>query len=278
MMYPEMNSLFSIEESSLADELYDLFLQTGCIYHEPNRIRPSVKRNAHGLNCTFMRGQAIDETKRISGVGCFDIIKDTINEPIIPGTVEEMFSLQTHDLKQQWNWIVSKAHFTDFTSDISLEYLRVVPPFKSGYWGNVVDSSGKISLARTSLAGKRIYYLYRMEGKRMKISQLPEWMTDGHNYRSVSTACLADRESLPATEYYLDGPIVTLRIGYLFPPSEMNFINLYSWPKQYYEFPHNFTRIMNTNVFNDIKVLFERIGYQFKEVCYGQPSELFKTE
>ena len=259
-MYPEMEGKFSVD-TSLSDELYQIFLQTGCLYHEPNRIRPCSKRISQGATCTFMRGQAISETKWISGSGGYRISSELSTQP-----VEEMFSLSKQNLAQQWLQLVSEESFMTLSTEVGFEFLRVSPPYRNGYWENAADDSGKISLARTTSIGKPIYYLYKMDGENMRLSQLPGWMTDNHNYLNVAVACLADRNTLPATKYCVYGSIVVLDIGYLFPPAELNFLKLYSWPVKFCDFPQDFIRVMNTNVFNDIKIIFEKTGYQFEEV------------
>ena len=65
--------------------------------------------------------------------------------------------------------------------------------------------------------------------------------------------------------YHIDGELVTLRIGYLFPPDELNLIKLYSWPLSYIAFPHDFSRMMVREVFEELRVFFEFRGYCFKE-------------
>ncbi len=267
MMYPELERVFHITEGekTIACEIYDVFLSAGCIYHEPNRIRPCIERCSQGNKCVFMRGQAIDKPKSISGAGSFVLSKDFSGQNIAMPSVEEMFLLQRQTLKQQWEHIVSQSFFTTLSSDITFEYLRTSPPFKNGYWGNAMDSTGEISLARTTKVGRPIYYLYKSEGFKTKLSRLPDWMTEDYNYRNVAVPCLAARGTLPETVFQVDGPIVTLRIGYLFPPAELHFIKLYSWPVVFREFPNDFNRIMNRDVFYDVKTILERVGYQFKE-------------
>lgn len=266
MMYPELVGQYDTNDNTLPDELYSLFLNNGCIYHEPNRIRPCVRRIGQGRKCAFMRGQAVAENKWISGSGCYRLLKE--NEKQEEGSVsfEEMFSLQTHNLLDSWENVISNVRFASVNTEIGFEYLRTKGPYKNGYWVNTPDASGIISIARTTLEGKRIYYLYKQENDEIQFSQLPEWMTDDYNYRSIAISCLYARETLPPTEYHIDGPIVTLQIGYLFAPSELNFIKLYSWPTAYRDFPHDFRRVMSIDVFEELKYCLNRRGYRFKEV------------
>ena len=67
----------------------------------------------------------------------------------------------------------------------------------------------------------------------------------------------------------LDNGILTIsgagEMHDFYPPEEMNVIRLYSWPNTYINYPHNFNRVMTTNVFYDIRHVLEMLGYQFVE-------------
>lgn len=115
------------------------------------------------------------------------------------------------------------------------------------------------------MPGKRIYYLYQYEGSVLRVSQLPGWRTDDYEYRSVATGNLMAQNTLPETVFRMDGNLVTIKIGYLFPPAEMNAIKLYSWPVSYVGLPHDFTRIMNRDVFEEFHLLLSGLGFHFKE-------------
>jgi hypothetical protein len=265
-MYPELVGQYAAKDNTLPDELYSLFLNNGCIYHEPNRIRPCVRRIGRGSKCAFLRGQAIDDSKWISGSGCYRLLEESEKQNDGTSSFEDMFSLQTQNLKDGWEDLVTNARFVSNNTETSFEYLRTKGPYKNGYWVNMPDNTGSISLSRTTLEGQRIYYLYKQGHDGIQLSQLPEWRTEGYNYRSIAISCLYKRETLPPTEYHLDGPIVTLQIGYLFAPSELNFIKLYSWPTAYRDFPHDFRRVMSIDVFEELKNCLSRRGYQFKEL------------
>lgn len=262
-MYPDMREYFSVEDDSLANEIYELFLLTGCIYHEPNRVVPCMRKGAEGEKSTFLRGQALNEKRWLSGNGCYFPTKGQVDSSC--NTIDNLYSLQQIPLAYFWTQLTEKASFDIAPQGINLEFLRMVPPFSNGYWNNIPDMTGGISLARTVFPGGRIYYLYRYADHTLLISQLPEWMTEGYHYRSISVACLEVRGTLPETVFHVDGNIVKLKIGYLFPPEELNLIKLYSWPISYVELPHDFNRIISLPVFEEIRILFEKLGYRFRE-------------
>lgn len=176
-----------------------------------------------------------------------------------------MFSLQSQPLDELWEKVLAHSKFDEAPTELKLEYLRTIPPFNRGYWVDKPDTLGEVSIARTDFPGGRIYYLYRVQSTSLYVAQLPGWQTENYNYRSLAAGNLYSKKVLPETLYKVDGELVTLRIGYLFPPSEMNLIKLYSWPLSYSEFPHDFTRMMVREVFEELRDFFEQLGYGFKE-------------
>lgn len=262
-MYPEMQGFYRLDDDSLYTEIYTIYISTGYIYHEPNRLVPCVRKIARGDRCSFMRGQTIEEDKWVSGLGCY-LPVGKLNETSY-SEIEDMFQLQNEPLVEFWNRLLSEANFRELPSGINLQYLRVVPPYRSGYWSENPDNSGDVSLARSDNPGGRLYFLYRNNGKTAEISSLPSWLTEGYEYRKVAVACLASRGTLPSSTYSVAGDLVTLKIGYLFPPAELNLIKLFSWPTSYSDFPHDFTRIIDLDVFEEIRAHFDKLGYRFKE-------------
>ena len=264
-MYPELESIFQDGGISLADELCTIFQETGCVYHEPNRLKPCMRKVACGEKCTFYRGQALDEERWMSGAGSFLETDELENKETKVETISDMFLLPKQVLTTEWRNLVLKAKFNPLVTATGLEYLRTVPPFGRGYWVDRPDETGNEAIARTTDPGEKIYYVYKHTNDGLLISQLPDWQTSKYQYRNLAVACLALREKLPPTVFHVDGPIVTLKIGYLYPPAELNLIRLYSWPTIFYDFPHDFVRIMNRDVFDELRTYFEEIGYQFEE-------------
>ncbi len=71
LMYPELLGVYIEKDKKLSDEIYDIYFSTGCIYHEPNRIRPSIRSCSNEDDCVFLRGQALEEKVWLSGLGCY---------------------------------------------------------------------------------------------------------------------------------------------------------------------------------------------------------------
>ncbi len=260
-MYPEICQFYSDGMEALCNEIYDIFLDTGNVYHLSGRIIPAAECISEAGGVYFMRGVPLDREQYVSGVGSYSFDVDNTSSL----QVKEMIQLQENMLKEQWEYLVSHAKWKPINAETKIEYHCTKPPFTFGYWIDIPDKTGEISLARTDSFGNWNYYLYKIENERLMGSQLPDWMVRGGNYRTVSNAFLSAREVLPATTYRKDGKIVQVHINYLFPPAELNLIKLYSWPESYVGLPRDFNRIFEFSVFCAIKNVFESIGYEFKE-------------
>lgn len=266
-IYPEMISTFSLEYDQHSDEIRQIMVDSGMVYHMPNRLVIPPRKVSIGVNNVYFRGHTISEKRWVSGLGCYYPLQPEGTEGGI--SFSEMFQLRNAPLAELWQRTISQAQWTTYSGTSDFLYLRLEPPFTYGYWSDKPDLDGGISLARLRMPGSELFYLYRTEKKTILISQLPAWMTSEHDYRAVSNACLYMRKTLPPTTYSIDGDIVYLHIGYLYPPEEMNVIRLYSWPSTYIEYLHNYdskiNRVMVKSVFDDIIQAFEPSGFQFAE-------------
>jgi hypothetical protein len=260
-MYPEIHQFYSDDTEELCNEIYHIFLSTGSVYHSPDRIVPAAECISEAGGVYFMRGVPLDREQYLSGIGSYFFdVGDTSSLQ-----VKEMYQLQESTLTEQWEYLISHAKWRPIVVETKVEYHRTKPPFNYGYWVDIPDKTGEISLARTGSFGNWTYYLYKIENERLMGSQLPEWMVTEGNYRTVSNGYLSVKNVLPATIYHIDGKIAQVHINYLFPPAELNLVKLYSWPKSYAGLPHDFNRIFELPVFCAIKNVLESIGYQFKE-------------
>ena len=254
----------------LPEELYKIFLTSGLIYHKAYRVTPSIYSEAVQGKILFLRGMPPSEKVFVSGAGFY-----RCNEKIFPSEeklsdIREMFGLSEKNLETVWQDLIDKSvwHVVEDWQD--MEFLRVSPPFNKGYWQDKPERNGKISLARSSGQFEpRSYYSYKFSDGKFLCSQIPQWQTyDEHFqssvYRKFSCACLAVLKTLPPTEFKTDGDIVQVKFKYLFPPSELCLMRLYSWPQFFDKFPNDFKRTFDTKIFFALKPLFEQLGYEFK--------------
>lgn len=260
-MYPELRLFYPDDISELSNEVYNIFLCTGQVYHTSYRITPAIKAVSEKAGIYFWRGMPLDHKLYISGIGNYSFSEDE------PAAIQpaDMFQLPQNTLAEQWEYWVYHAKWYPLEVGNEIEFLRTKPPFTYNYWIEKPDISGMVSLARIGLHGNKSYFLYMAEAGRILGSQLPQWIVSDNYYRTLSNGCLASIGRLPVSTYHVDGKIVQLRIHYLLPPAELNLIKLYSWPESCVDIPDDFDRIFDYQVFLAIKSILEPIGYTFIE-------------
>ena len=248
----------SFNTENLCTEIENIYRATGVMYHKKNHLAPAAEHEAIVDNLTFTRGKMLSEKQCISGIGTY--IRSVSHQHNIED-VKRMFQLDLGRMDDAWRGLLKKIQWRPLDLPLSLEYLRTESPFTQKYWKNQRPSSECISLARTQ---DGCYYMYRSSDEPL-VYQLPDWMTRDGAYRVLSNGCLMALGVLPKAQYVVDGAIVTLKLGYLYPKAELNFLSLYSWPVQYREFGKPFKRIFSREVFFTVKSIFETMGYEFME-------------
>ena len=201
----------------------------------------------------FMRGVTPERRVHMSGAG-FYLPSTNGNSS---GDVGEMFAIPNRTLSDEWNEMIRRAHWKVERLPDDAEYLNTTPIFGQKYWKHQPERDGSISIARVEKA----CYLYRSDGNIFECSQLPTW----RNNRAMQNACLASRGTLPSSRYTIDGAIVWLKLDYLPSPAEMDLLKLYSWAQQFVDRFNSFNRVVDTDIFFALKIIFERRGYQFIE-------------
>lgn len=260
-MYPELSGSLPYVSEELEDEIANLFLKTGVVYHRPNRIAPSMKHEVAFGDILFQRGIALDSISCVSGVGYYSKQSRIIN----CNEIKTMFGLEHETLQTLWRATLSSTVWeTGLLFEENTEYLRLRPPFSQGYWVSQPDTTGTVSILRTGIKGSQLYYLYRYSGAAIEVSPLLQWQVESYNYRSLACACLFTYGTLPPIEYFEDGALVHIRMNYLLPPRELEFLKLYSWPETCTSLPCNFRRKFSTEVFTAIMNILSDEGYEFK--------------
>lgn len=260
-MYPELSQSLPYVSEELENEIADQFLGAGVVYHRPNRIAPSMKREEPIGNILFQRGIALDSISCVSGIGFYSKHEGAEN----PVGIRKMFGLEQRTLTELWRAAQSAASWkSNLLFEQNTEFLRLKPPFSQGYWVDKPDTNGMVSILRTGMKGVQLYYLYRYSGAAMEVSQLPQWQVESYNYRSLACACLSAYGTLPPMEVFEDGALVHVHMNYLLPPPELEFLKLYSWPEISTSLPYNFRRKLSTEVFEAVKNVLSDEGYEFK--------------
>lgn len=260
-MYPELDLLLPSDSDSLSDEIYNIYIKAGAIYHKPNRIVMAAKSEVQAGDLVFTRGYELESVQMMSGLGTYILREQTLPEE----SLNKMFQLESNSLNEVWENVVGSAKWSEFQSEHNTEYLRNREPFSRGYWIDKPDKSGAVSLLRTGFTGTQLYYLYKVESGSLLASQLPQWQVEDYNYRLLANAHLRKEGVLPPSTFRYDGEIVCLKFGYLPAPPELNLWKLYSWPISMYSLPRDFNRVCTRKVFDVIMNLMKTKGYQFKE-------------
>lgn len=263
-MYPELHADFSQNSDALSEEIYKIYLNTGHIYHSPKRISPAAWKKEQCDRIIFHRGQPINKSSYMSGLGFYQFCDET-DESL--SKVTAMFHLTDGTFYDRWMNVTNHARWSEFHgSDQWIEYLRTQPPFQYGYWIDKSDCKKDISMLRIGKEGRQLYCLCRYANGKLLTSPLPEWMTQEYQYRALAVGCLSTLKTLPAITYRIDGNIALLQFGYLLPPAELDFVKLYSWPKYFNNFPCDFSRVMNKEIFFVVKKILEQTGFEWIEV------------
>lgn len=261
-MYPELSGSLPYISEELEDEIANLFLNAGVVYHRPNRIAPSMKHEEPFNDILFQRGIALDSISCVSGIGFYSKQDGATN----PDRIKAMFGLEQENLHALWCSTLSAASWKPNPSfEQRTEYLRLKPPFSQGYWVNKPDTTGTVSILRTGMKGSQLYYLYRYTDTMIEVSPLPHWQVESYHYRTLACACLSTYGTLPPIEYSEDEALAHIRMNYLLPPHELEFLKLYSWPEICTSLPCNFRRKLSTEVFTAIKNVLSDEGYEFRE-------------
>lgn len=259
-MYTELSNIFPTNPEEIAQEIYDIFLHTGLIYHRPDRILMSSKSTSVCRGVKFTRGYPIDSEQMLSGLGSY-VLQDEDNDSI---SLSDMFLLEEDKLTDKWENSTNTIIWNTFEPDRTTQYLRTTPPYSKGYWSDMPDKDGGVSLLRTGLPGAQLYYHYTIKDASIKVSQLAHWQVENMNYRMLANACLAYRGTLPPITYRQDGELTYISFKYLPPPAELYLFKLYSWPTRYSDFPCDFNRVCVSKVFDALRDTISMQGYTFR--------------
>lgn len=252
-LYPELQESYIPSP----DDLSSMLLHGGCIYHSQDRVTPSAHVEAQSGQVIFVRGAPLKQKVCVSGLGTYRAAENDRSD----SSAASMLGLQRNTLGEYWEQSVMRTKLEPFSSSAAIEFLRTRPPFTRGYFTNQPDTDGRISLMRTAAHQPRRCYLYRFEDGKIFACQLPSWRTDGKEYLRIAVSILHSRGSLPPSVFHFDGETASLRLQYLWPPSELDMLKLYSWHGINPFGPY----VMARCVFLALKAELERIGYTFIE-------------
>ena len=120
-------------------------------------------------------------------------------------------------------------------------------------------------LYRTADGGKCVFVRGHAPGEKISVSGLGCYIHAGNSSHTDFTlsemfGLYLDDGKLPTVKYYADGETVKMTLN-SFPNHHKNFLELFTWPT----FPQSFYRIMNADIFTDIKNVLESKGCIFEK-------------
>lgn len=270
-IYPKIWFLLPKDKSNLIDEIYFIYLRNGFFYHSAYQISPAAPAMAVYKDLAFHRGSSPDEKLFMSGLGFYSAKKTTSDS-----TIAQMFRLQEQTFESYLEDLLACGEWETIDWPDNTEFLRLEPPFKRGYWQQVPERDGRVSLAKYGEPNE-IFSFYRWDNGTYQQKQIPEWRIRDYfsnevgtygEYRRIAIALLKQYGTLPEIKAKDSGTLMEIKVGYRLPPSEEEFFKLYSWPIQY-DFTTNplqvFTRTMAKQVYPMFKHELESIGYCFVE-------------
>lgn len=267
-LFPELTNQFL----NLNEVFLSMYLDNGWLYHSSNWLYPAIEKTVVFGGIKFIRGN-ITPTSRVimSGLGMYE-------KGNFPNDEFEDFCKTFHfteDYRKYVNNLLNEVQWNSFNIQENTEYLRLNGNYTRGYWKNLPDSDGKISLLRIGQPGNRLYYFYKYENDSYYVSSIPNWATENREYVRIAIGLMLLNNKWPGYTVKIDGNLAFLRFNYLLPPPELNFFKFYSWPDINYsennndlmvrfanlvEWNSDFERIMTIDVFNAFNKILSKIG------------------
>ena len=257
-LYKEiLNETQYLTDDKLNDYIYQIYLNAGYYYHFDKNVMPCGYTEVNYNSIKLRRGKYLHQNLAMSGLGIY-----TIDNRYSGASIEEvmnMFKIPTETYSQYVLKLIKKAKWEEMKTDYrDIEFLNTTGEFRKGYWKATPNAHQSISLMRRKiLLGKEEYYLYKHEGKTKFIYHLPKWRVTNKEYRRIALGLLQINNTLPMVQANKYGSIVKLKLGYLVPEFETNFLKLYSWPV---DIKNEFEYTFATEIFEIFKGIMNRQG------------------
>lgn len=266
-VYPKIGFLLPHDKTDLMEEMYSIYLRSGFFYHSAYQISPAAFVTGGNGSLVLYRGISPDFKLFMSGLGFYSIQNLTSDR-----TISSMFVLQEQPFESYLEELLAHCEWEQIEWPENTEFLRLDPPFTGGYWQQMPEKNGRISLARYGEPNK-IFVFYRYSNGTFLNAPIPEWRLrdyfsnvqgDYGEYRRIAISLLKKHGTLPEIKAKARGSLIEIKLGYRLPPSEENFFKLYSWPVRYdftLKTSQVFTRMMTRQIYLMFKQELESIGY-----------------
>lgn len=242
----------------IANKVYDYYIYCGFLYHSPNNIIASMRKECGNDIITLIRSPRPQDNVLMSGIGYYQ--KGSSQNQL---TSSAVFHISDHTLDEMYVHI-QNLEYSKVEIPENMDFLRIDEPFSKGYWQKDINRVAKFGVCRLNTEVKE-YYLYHLENDTFSIHRIPDLLAVDGEYREYSCAILKHEGTLPSIKFEDNGKLVKIRFGYLLPARIQKLIEMYSWAVVYpADNAHN--RIINKEVFLLFVQLLNRLGFEVEEM------------
>ena len=271
----DISSQMKDNMDTICDEIYNIYLSTGSIFHSSNELRAVQVSSCSSGGTTLYRGFEPGSGRLMSGLGFY--LPDNIDR--VNGSMQQLFSLPNLSPAEIVMDFVKQSEWQSIKWTGEEEFLKTTPPFSGEYWQEKPDLSGELSIFKRG-EGQKTYSIYRFETGRFMSIDLPQWMLQDvspgphHSsgaqgeWRRIALGVFALRDIFPEINVHICEDQAEIRLGYLLPALETHIFSLFSWPMNYIwknGQSSPFRRRMSLPVYKAFKPVFEGRGYVVKE-------------
>ena len=242
------------------EHIMNLYVRTGFILNKRNRLTyPSVTM-ARIETCFVARGIHPSNAIGVSGLGL--IVKPAATNEI---NIDELFNLSCVDI-MQWHEMFIKSlrdKWERYEELSDVEYFN--PKLKPWeMWSDVLPKNEIILCRDKDLAGRK-YRVISIKSGISKIATLPFIGKGEYRRLEISLRILANNRPTVRVKKHENAAI--FEYNYRLPPSEQNFIDLYSWDNKMrsVNFKIPFSRIVAIELYQIFLSVFIRLGYAIEE-------------
>lgn len=253
------NDVLEVEIDSVVDRLRELFMETGCILHRANRLHAVQPACAPDEAVFLTRGVYPWQAKQVSGAGI--LARESIGTETDP---DALFGIDPHNIAEWSTRFMHTMRWRTASLPSEVEFLSLDLYRELGYWVRRNPTAAP-NLCRTLNPSQPSYRLTCNEPE-PAIADIPEWRIERGEYLRIALGLINHHGTPPSASFRLDGRICYVSSGYLLPPAEQNFYELFSWPQCANGKASRFNRIIPTVLIPTFQRVFSRLGFTVKEV------------
>lgn len=279
-LYPKVFPIKSDtdEDSSLVQKIRAIYLKTGHMLHQQERLCPPRENNACWHEIAFMRGTfpwALHGTK-ISGLGMYKALSPAKSMTNIWG----IFHIEDQPIDEWWRIFFKTLHWENRELPEGIEFFQFNRKPAGKYWGNT--QSRFINLFRSKSFPRSYGLCQHEEGATWKVCRISAELLS-----IPSTSALTQAGDHQTTDYMRvaialmhlqrisyearieKGPSISkIHLGQLLPPYEQNLFELYSWPKSTAN--EMWHRCLRSELLPLFEHILKNLGFDIQEVCHEQ--------